>query len=62
MEVCLSVTMELPNINSVILRSRNDHPIVLWVENCINKWISVPYKRLEKVWYTFLGIVVPYLE
>ena len=59
METRLSVSMKLPDVDSVVLCCRDNHTIVEWVENCINQWIGVPNEGLEKVGYALLSIIIP---
>jgi hypothetical protein len=56
---CLSVTMELPDIDTVLASSRDDLVVVTRVKHNICDRVGVSNKSLEIVWYGLLSVVVP---
>jgi len=62
MEVGVSVTVELPNVNSIVFGCRNHHSVVNGIKHSADKRVSVPNESLEIEGDGLLGIVVPELE
>ena len=58
--VRVSVSVELPDVDAVVLSSRNYHVVVQRVEHSADEWISVPNESLEEMRHSLLGIIVPH--
>ena len=54
--------MELPNVDSIVLGSRDDHTVVERVEHCAHYRVCVANESLEEVRHRLLGIVVPHFK
>lgn len=61
-EIGVDVSIELPNVDSIVLCCGNHHSIVQRVEHSAHYRVSVTNKGLEEVRNCFLGIVVPHFE
>ena len=62
MIVRVDISMELPNVDSIVLGSRDDHTVVKRVEHCAHYRVSMTDKSLEEVRHRLLGIIVPHFE
>ena len=58
----MDISVELPDINSIILTGRDHHSVIGWVEHSLHDGVSVTNESLEVVWYWFLSIIIPYLD
>ena len=47
----MDISVELPDINSIILTSRDHHSVIGWVEHSLHDGVSVTNESLEVVWY-----------
>ena len=60
--VRVSVSVELPDVDAIVLSSRNHHVVVQWVEHRADEWIGMPNESLEEMRHSLLGVIVPHLK
>lgn len=62
MEIRLNISMELPNENSVVLRSSDKHSIVERVEHAFDYWRDLADESLVEEGDVGLGVIVPHFQ
>ena len=58
----MSVTMELPDINAIILCGRDHHAVFKRIENSVDQRVCVANEGLEVIRHRFLCLVIPNLK
>jgi len=58
----LCISIKLPDINAIILRSANNLVLITRIEHNISNSISMPNKGLIEEWHSSVSLVVPGLN
>lgn len=62
MVIIFNIAIEVPNVNSITLTNSYYLTVVRWVEEHAYNGIGVTNEALEKVWCSFLSLVVPHSD
>ena len=60
--VVLDISMELPDVYAIVLSCSDDHTVIIWVEESLQDWESVPNESLVEGRDVLLSIIVPHLD
>ena len=61
-EVCLCVTVELPNVDAILTSSRNYLVIIAGIEHNVSDRVGVTDESLEVIWDGLLGLIIPHFD
>jgi len=58
----ISVSLELPNIDSIFLTSTVDNVIIFRVKHQAGYWVDMTDESLVVVWHSLVSFVIPHFD